>query len=1296
MTKQGLSVEQVKKIYEEFIAEFNGNFDVLPFIRERQEDIYGEENSAERTGVTIQGAYHPARRFITLAASNLDNEKAARTTIRHELLGHYGLNTFTPIEKMGVLSKVLETQQEKSLKHVWNKVNKFYPERNELERAEEVFAYVAEEERSFIGQAWDNVRSTLQKALRKAGLSKKPLTISELRVEAQAIAEGIRKGERKQQTFPSADDKQFRKETTMKHSNKKPFHEIVAENLIKQLKEGTAPWQKPWTPGQASFMPFNPVSGKRYKGINAIHLMGQGKADPRWLTYKQASGLGAQVRKGEKATTVQYWKFTEERIKRDEETGKPIINPETKEPEKEIVELERPKLFTASVFNASQIDGLPELEQPKVNSWEANQRAEKILNSSGANINESELDRAFYRSSTDSIHLPKRELFDDSSKFYATALHELGHWTGHKSRLDRDLAHPFGSEGYAKEELVAEISSMILGDDIGIGHDPGQHAAYVDSWVSILKNDPLEIFRAAASAEKVKDYVLSLEKTLSQDQIIEQLEKNHDLAVEGYSALESYFNYRDIAKLHHFEPVIRESSTGESDYEIAYMDGNKEIPILTQLSGGDGKAVTYFNGERVKDLFFSSDRDTQLDAMIEAFTMYERQEREIRESISAKVESNESTFKVVTHDEKILVDNIESLSVASDIKDSINVLALALNSVESGKLHPEEFNELAELNNTLPIENVQNWTGEVVLKSDDENIAVTLKQIDAVSVVHSTHESEEEAALAASKLKAIKQQSEIFKGGQEMKEQQQKREEVKANFAKENTDKSNRVFLNVPYKEKEEAKNLGAKWDRQARQWYIRSSMKQEPFSKWLDAENNKQSIPVESKPAPEKHSEKLYLAVPFKDKDNAKKAGAKWDSTASSWYADASSDMSVLKKYLPDNRAVQQLPKQTPEQEFAEALKENIHAIVDGDHPIMDGKKHRIKVEGDKAGEKSGFYVAHLDGRPAGVMMNNRVGEKINWKAQGQKLSQEERAKLNAEAALKKAKRAEEQSKHFDKVSVALTELYTLSQPATNEAAYLKEKGVDADSLRIVPSDPSVIPESSIVKIGRNFKESKQIREKNPEAIVFTSGELLVPAHDKDNKLWQLQAIQPNGSKRFASGGKKESSFFVVSGNMEALKTAPAIIISEGYATAKSMSYASGLPTVAAFDSGNLKKVAEIMREVFPDKPIIIGGDDDRLSAEKHPQKVNVGRVKAKEAAEAVNGAAIFPVFAPGEAETGLSDFNDLQQKSLLGVEALNRQVKAAIKKTIERQKEIKQKQENVVELKQQSIEPKKRVISR
>lgn len=290
----------------------------------------------------------------------------------------------------------------------------------------------------------------------------------------------------------------------------KPFHERVAEKLIELLEAGTAPWQKPWEPGRpGAGVPMNPTSGKRYKGINAVFLAAQGYDDPRWMTYNQAHAQGAQVRKGEHGTPVQYWKFSEEQPRLDA-NGQPVIGADGKA-ETVHVQLERPRVFHATVFNAEQIDDLPALQRPPP-TWDVAQRAEKLLLSSGATIRHVEGDRAFYRPSTDSIQMPAKGQFPDASSYYAVALHELGHWTGHENRLGRDLSNPFGSEGYAREELRAEIASMLVGDSLGIGHDPNRHASYVASWIKALKEDPLEIFRAAADAERIHTFVMAFDQ----------------------------------------------------------------------------------------------------------------------------------------------------------------------------------------------------------------------------------------------------------------------------------------------------------------------------------------------------------------------------------------------------------------------------------------------------------------------------------------------------------------------------------------------------------------------------------------------------------------------------------------------------------------------------------------------------------------------------------------------------------------------------------------------------------------
>lgn len=300
------------------------------------------------------------------------------------------------------------------------------------------------------------------------------------------------------------------------------YVESIANSIIRQLEMGTAPWVRPWKPGER-FMPLNPTTGKEYHGMNAVWLLSvqeeKGYRDNRWLTYKQANAMDAQVNRGEKGTQIQYWKWTDDVPVMED--GKPLKDDNGKTL-KQTVKLQQPRVWCASVFNANQITGMPDNIEHKVKEeWERHQEAEALLNDSKANIIYQPGNRAFYRPSTDSITLPEREQFPSMDGFYATALHELGHWTGHQSRLDRDLLHPFNSEGYAKEELRAEIASLMLGEQLGIGHDPGQHVAYISSWIKALKEDPREIFRAAADAEKIKKYLHGREMLQEQQETIQ-------------------------------------------------------------------------------------------------------------------------------------------------------------------------------------------------------------------------------------------------------------------------------------------------------------------------------------------------------------------------------------------------------------------------------------------------------------------------------------------------------------------------------------------------------------------------------------------------------------------------------------------------------------------------------------------------------------------------------------------------------------------------------------------------------
>lgn len=278
------------------------------------------------------------------------------------------------------------------------------------------------------------------------------------------------------------------------------YVQAYADRVIKFLEEGTAPWVKPWRAGflqPGAGMPYNAITGKGYSGSNVLLLrmiqQAAGFEDERWLTFNQGMSLGCHLKKGSKGVQCVKW------IEPKENDPKP--DEEAKAQKRRV-----PVLFT--VFNASQFEGLPAApvrEPPK--EPERHAQCEALIAATGALIAHDGGNRAFYRPMTDDIHLPMREAFKTADSYYATVLHELGHWSGHPTRLARDLTGRFGSEQYAKEELRAELASMMVGERLGIGHDPGQHVAYIGHWIKLLKEHPKEILVAAKDADAICTYL---------------------------------------------------------------------------------------------------------------------------------------------------------------------------------------------------------------------------------------------------------------------------------------------------------------------------------------------------------------------------------------------------------------------------------------------------------------------------------------------------------------------------------------------------------------------------------------------------------------------------------------------------------------------------------------------------------------------------------------------------------------------------------------------------------------------
>ncbi|GGE97709.1 DUF5710 domain-containing protein [Sphingomonas prati] len=377
--------------------------------------------------------------------------------------------------------------------------------------------------------------------------------------------------------------------------------------------------------------------------------------------------------------------------------------------------------------------------------------------------------------------------------------------------------------------------------------------------------------------------------------------------------------------------------------------------------------------------------------------------------------------------------------------------------------------------------------------------------------------------------------------------------------------------------------------------------------------------------------ADRQYLSVPYAERDEAKAAGARWDKTAKQWYVGPKADAeAMVARWRQRPRA--ELSEADIRASFASAMRD-LGLNPTGQHPIMDGKPHRVPIEGEKGGRVSGRYVGYLDGHPAGHIKNYKSGVDTPWKLEGVTIAPEESARMRAEFEAKSEARAAERAATFDATARRVARHTERLLPLVQPTPYMVAKGISPAEGALTDRDGQTT---------------------------------YLPAIDTAGRQWTMQYIRDDGSKRFAKDSLKEGNFHIAGGNLETLAKAPVIIIGEGYATVRTVGDEVGHATVAAFDSGNLQAVAVALHNKFPDKPILIVGDDDR--AEELKGRPNPGKEKALAAASAVDGLAVFPVFGKErDADPGAySDFNDLKMKSPDGHVATSLQIAEAVRDVV------------------------------
>ena len=274
------------------------------------------------------------------------------------------------------------------------------------------------------------------------------------------------------------------------------YSEVTAR-IVAKMESGVMPWAKSWNAGTA--IPMNAITNRPYSGINVLVFWlsaEKGYARPRYLTFKQALAVGGNVRKGEHGTKIYFFKQLHVADKNDADKQKTI-----------------PMLREYTVFNVDQCDNLPDkVRLGEIGVRNADSRetlADEFITATNADFREG-AGRPCYVPSQDFITVPSFADFHSMPDYYAAAFHELTHWTGHKTRLDRDLKGRFDQDAYAAEELIAELGAAFLCAEFGFDNTADSHASYLANWLALLKADKRAIFTAASKAQAAADYLRGL------------------------------------------------------------------------------------------------------------------------------------------------------------------------------------------------------------------------------------------------------------------------------------------------------------------------------------------------------------------------------------------------------------------------------------------------------------------------------------------------------------------------------------------------------------------------------------------------------------------------------------------------------------------------------------------------------------------------------------------------------------------------------------------------------------------
>lgn len=564
-------------------------------------------------------------------------------------------------------------------------------------------------------------------------------------------------------------------------------YQELANKFADLIEQNEAPWQKTWS-GQG-FLPYNIKSEKEYNGMNLFNLMMEAEAkgyeDNRWLTFLQASELGAKVRPGEKGMHIMFLQ-TKENVKEiDEITGEEKIV---------TVKLEKPRAMWSVVFNAEQCEGLPAYQE-KLITFNPIEKAEEILNNSGATIIHKKQNEAFYDTVTDTITLPLKEQFKSPEAYYRCALHELGHWTAHEKRNNRDLSGSFGSESYAREELVAEITSFLVGTQCGLGHEPNENnVAYLKSWAKEIRDDPSYLFKAVKDADKAAQLILG--KNL---EMFKEIEKEQEQVMENHNKLqENLVTYINVPK----EEKDQAKALG------AKWDANN----ICWFVPADKDLALFDKWEKINE----KDLATRKEQLLK-----NKKENDTEKGFFKDLTIN---FAWSEFDFGIKDDTILKGEEAYRFLDKLVRADTEHNKIQQRMINGEKLDEAYYYKTKFVLsykshtsENLHIYIGENEFGGKD-------KVLEAIEHRAKTYSAQ---IIPKDELQNFKKEEDRY-----LEYLQQKNTKENGLNEKQVNMNNEKYILAVPYEEKDKAKALGAEWDKNGKFWYCQESDK-DKFFKW-------------------------------------------------------------------------------------------------------------------------------------------------------------------------------------------------------------------------------------------------------------------------------------------------------------------------------------------------------------------------------------------------------------------------------------------------------------------------------